>query len=245
LEALAERCWSRPGVQDQDVTLAPRAQHVVEAAIADVVRPSRHHRTKSTLSSRPNSSAREAGARPAEAARITLGVKQCDVKLGLGAARPGLAGAAIPASLLWSALKSASAQVWPDQVRRARPTYRRAWPFCCSQPSRKPRPKLRVVLEQRVPPRPGHDPSPLTVYGWSGKVGAKIGGNNPSRLAISIRSPKSWVSVLRYGVSPQPLNRHQENSNSGWSWDTPLTVSVAHLRAVYLGEWSGSARSLS
>src|ERR1035437_3480275 len=39
-----------------------------------------------------------------------------------------------------------------------------------------------------------------------------------------IRSPKSWLSVFRYGVSPQP-EQAPENSNSGWSADTPLTVS--------------------
>ena len=44
-------------------------------------------------------------------------------------------------------------------------------------------------------------------------------------FATTMRSPISWVTSLRYGVSPQPAQA-PENSNSGWSSCEPLTVSA-------------------
>src|ERR1035441_4912224 len=44
----------------------------------------------------------------------------------------------------------------------------------------------------------------------------------PVALAIIIRSPKSWVINLMYGVSPQP-EQAPENSNRGWSNCTSFT----------------------
>ena len=54
-------------------------------------------------------------------------------------------------------------------------------------------------------------------------------------LAISARSPKSWLISFRYGVSPQPAHA-PENSNSGWSSCEPLTVSIFGARAVEVGD---------
>ena len=45
-------------------------------------------------------------------------------------------------------------------------------------------------------------------------------------LAMIMRSPKSWLTSRRYGVSPQPPHA-PENSNSGSSTWLPLTVSWA------------------
>ena len=51
----------------------------------------------------------------------------------------------------------------------------------------------------------------------------------PVALATIIRSPKSWVASLTYGVSPQPAQAPL-NSNSGWrSW---LPLMVSGLEAV-------------
>ena len=52
---------------------------------------------------------------------------------------------------------------------------------------------------------------------------------------MSARSPKSWVSSLRYGVSPQPAQA-PENSNSGSRNCESLTSSCRSRRAVGLGQ---------
>src|SRR5579859_424589 len=44
----------------------------------------------------------------------------------------------------------------------------------------------------------------------------------PVALAIRARSPKSWDSNFKYGVSPQPAQA-PENSNNGWSNCESLT----------------------
>ena len=59
-------------------------------------------------------------------------------------------------------------------------------------------------------------------------------------LATIIRSPKSWETSLRYGVSPQPLQA-SENSNSGSRTWAPLTVSWAiRLRSSGGIDWKNS-----
>ncbi len=78
----------------------------------------------------------------------------------------------------------------------------------------------------------GPRPSALVVYGVVGRLPPKI-DEHPVALAMIIRSPKSWVSVLMYGVSPQP-EQASENSNSGCSCATPFTWS-----------WRTSVRSTS
>src|SRR5665811_1020015 len=69
----------------------------------------------------------------------------------------------------------------------------------------------------------------------------------PVALATIIRSPNSWETSLRYGVSPQPLQA-SENSNSGSSTWAPLTVSWAiRLRSSGGIDWKNSqcGRSIS
>jgi hypothetical protein len=48
------------------------------------------------------------------------------------------------------------------------------------------------------------------------------------------RSPKSWVSSFRYGVSPQPLQA-PENSNSGSRYWIPRTLPKSTLDRVLTG----------
>src|SRR5262245_2810364 len=62
----------------------------------------------------------------------------------------------------------------------------------------------------------------------------------PVALATTIRSPKSCVANLRYGVSPQPAHA-PENSNSGWKNCDPFTEFA--LTAVRTG--SGNPRKNS
>src|SRR5664279_4312301 len=69
----------------------------------------------------------------------------------------------------------------------------------------------------------------------------------PVALATIIRSPKSWETSLRYGVSPQPLQA-SENSNSGSRTWAPFTVSWAiRLRSSGGIDWKNSqlGRSMS
>ena len=59
-------------------------------------------------------------------------------------------------------------------------------------------------------------------------------------MATIIRSPNSWETSFRYGVSPQPLHA-SENSNSGSSTWAPLTVSWAmRLRSSGGIDWKKS-----
>ena len=53
-------------------------------------------------------------------------------------------------------------------------------------------------------------------------------------LAIATRSPKSWVSSLMYGVSPQPAQA-PENSKSGRQSWAPLTVARFSFERSYSG----------
>ena len=72
----------------------------------------------------------------------------------------------------------------------------------------------------------GPRPSLRLQYGVVGKLPPYI-EEQPVALAISIRSPKSWVTNLMYGVSPQA----PENSNRGrLSW-LPLTVASPYRTA--------------
>jgi hypothetical protein len=50
-----------------------------------------------------------------------------------------------------------------------------------------------------------------------------------------MRSPKSWVTSLMYGVSPQPAQA-PENSKSGCSIWLFFTLDGLHRRAVDLGD---------
>ena len=64
-------------------------------------------------------------------------------------------------------------------------------------------------------------------------------------LATIMRSPNSWVTSLRYGVSPQPAHA-PENSNSGSSTWEPLTESCGSRPRSSGGiDWKYSQRRRS
>ena len=46
----------------------------------------------------------------------------------------------------------------------------------------------------------------------------------PVALAMIMRSPKSWVMSLTYGVSPQPAQAPENSSSGCWNW-LPLRLS--------------------
>ena len=58
-------------------------------------------------------------------------------------------------------------------------------------------------------------------------------------LAMTMRSPKSWVISLTYGVSPQPAHA-PENSNSGFLNWLPFTVLVLSAPANSGSVWANS-----
>ena len=70
----------------------------------------------------------------------------------------------------------------------------------------------------------GPNPSALVVHGVVGRLPPKM-DEQPVALATTMRSPSSWVTSFRYGVSPQP-EQAPENSNNGSRSCEPLTVSV-------------------
>src|SRR3990172_10775718 len=71
-------------------------------------------------------------------------------------------------------------------------------------------------------------PSRSVDHGVVGRLPPKI-DEQPVALATMIRSPKSWVSSLRYGVSPHPAHA-PENSKSGSSICEPLSDAVFTAR---------------
>jgi hypothetical protein len=66
-----------------------------------------------------------------------------------------------------------------------------------------------------------------TVYGFDGKEPPHI-VEQPVALAITMRSPNSWVSSLKYGVSPQPLHALENSMRGVWNWD-PRTVVLSTI----------------
>ena len=63
------------------------------------------------------------------------------------------------------------------------------------------------------------------MYGVEGALPPQI-DEQPVAFAMYIRSPKSWVTSLTYGVSPHPAQA-PENSKSGCANWLPFTVSFA------------------
>src|SRR5581483_4952129 len=93
----------------------------------------------------------------------------------------------------------------------------RAASACASRATRMPRPNSALSSNSEFA-HAGPRPALLVDHGVVGRLPPKI-DEHPVALAIMARSPKSWVSNFRYGVSPHPAQA-PENSNSGSrSWD--------------------------
>ena len=102
-----------------------------------------------------------------------------------------------------------------------------------------PEAELRVVLEQRVAPGRAAAVA-IDRPRRRRQVGAEDRRAARSRWRSTIRSPNSWLTRRRYGVSPQPLHA-PENSNSGSRTWLPLIVSCG-IRSRASG---GMARNAS
>ena len=79
-----------------------------------------------------------------------------------------------------------------------------------------PRP-YSALSSKRLLPHAGPWPSALVVYGVDGTLSAHT-QERPVALAIIMRSPKSWVTSLAYGVSPRPAQAPENSSNGCSNW---------------------------
>ena len=99
-----------------------------------------------------------------------------------------------------------------------------------------PRPNSALSSNRELS-QAGPWPLAFVVYGMAGALPPQM-EVQPVALAIIMRSPKSCVMSLAYGVSPQPAQA-PENSMSGCSNWLPMTVSF------FIGFFFGATFSVS
>ena len=90
-----------------------------------------------------------------------------------------------------------------------------------STPMNMPRPNS-AASSNKLLAHAGPWPAAFVVYGATGADAPQM-EEQPVALAIIMRSPKSCVTSLTYGVSPQPAHA-PENSRSGVSNWEPITL---------------------
>ena len=128
----------------------------------------------------------------------------------------------MPGLVAWSAVEQrrrpASSPIWPREAAAAARAPARA---CLSTARRKPRPNSALSSNSEFD-QAGPRPSRVRACrAWSAGC-RRRSTSSRWRWRSAARSPKSWVSSLTYGVSPQPAQA-PENSKSGCRNCEPLT----------------------
>ena len=211
------------GVEHEDVHVVGQREHVVEAAEADVVGPAVAaddpdgllHEVVGEVDERPGGGRcgrRELHAQPGHA-----------LALGRDAGVGRLIGLE---DLAREAARKCRAEL-AEQLPRVRRRGCRARAACRGRTPRCPRRGSWT--------RPGRARRGRRRRAWSGGC-RRRSSEQPVALAMSVRSPKSCVSSLMYGVSPQPAHA-PEYSKRGVANCEPLT-SMTLMRVR-----SGSGRS--
>src|SRR6266498_4864838 len=62
----------------------------------------------------------------------------------------------------------------------------------------------------------------------------------PVALAIRARSPKSWETSFKYGVSPHPAHAPENSKSGGSSWLSLTEVKLSILRSGSGSVWKNS-----
>ena len=208
------------------LTSRPRATGRGRGRRSRCRRPSRRRR-RSRRSSGP-------GSRPAaRAARASGPVDRARASRASAATRSRCA--AMPGlGRLVGRRGARSTSVVAERAARAAASSSRAWSRWLSSAEAHARGRTRRCPRRASWTRPGRGRR-----GWpctASSAGCRRRSTSSRwRWRSAARSPKSCVSSLRYGVSPQPAQA-PEYSNSGWRNCEPLTSMRAMRRAVGLGQ---------
>ena len=189
------------GIEHEHVDVLVGRQHVIEAAVADVVGPAvaadDPHRLLHEVVGDREQLGRRGRSRAAE--HVLQQTERACAARGCPARRAGPRRGSPR-----RALRRCAAPARAPARARARPADRSSG-ACRSRTPRCPR------TASSPTPDPGR--RRLHVHGVVGRLPPKI-DEQPVALATTIRSPNSCVASFRYGVSPQPAHA-PENSNSG------------------------------
>ena len=187
------------------LTLRPRGQHVVEAAEADVVGPAVAADDPDALPHQESATLQQVAAR-----RRRRAPRAAALQLGDALALRARCSAS---RRLRSRSRIASTRSSPTASRSSREQLAGVARPACRAASRMPRPNSALSSNSELD-QAGPRPSRVRQSrAWSAGC-RRRSTSSRWRWRSAARSPKSCVSSLRYGVSPQPAQA-PENSNSG------------------------------